>query len=73
MSTKHPITAALILNARKASGLEQAEFIQTNGIKVSQGTFSRWETGVSQVPLNVLLDLKLVTPVSIESLYQGGE
>ncbi|MEZ8382248.1 transcriptional regulator [Vibrio splendidus] len=58
---KYPITAKLIRDARLRSGLQQKDFISQNNLEITQATFSRWETGQAQVPVNVLLKLGLVS------------
>ncbi|MDE9381768.1 XRE family transcriptional regulator [Vibrio alginolyticus] len=58
---KYPITAKLIRDARLRSGLQQKDFISQNNLKITQATFSRWETGQAQVPVDVLLKLGLVS------------
>ncbi|MEZ8543278.1 multiprotein-bridging factor 1 family protein [Vibrio splendidus] len=58
---KYPITAKLIRDARLRSGLQQKDFISQNNLEITQTTFSRWETGQAQVPVNVLLKLGLVS------------
>ena len=58
---KYPITAKLIRHARLRSGLQQKDFISQNNLEITQATFSRWETGQAQVPVNVLLKLGLVS------------
>ncbi|WP_254051688.1 DNA-binding transcriptional regulator [Vibrio sp. Evd11] len=49
---KYPITAKLIRDARLRSGLQQKDFISQNNLEITQATFSRWETGQAQVPVN---------------------
>ncbi|EKO3520850.1 helix-turn-helix transcriptional regulator [Vibrio fluvialis] len=63
---KYPISSMLIHKARMESGLTQAEFIEKNGLKVTQATFSRWERGLIQAPANVLFELGVVS-CAIES------
>lgn len=58
---KYPITAKLIRDARLRSGLQQKDFISQNNLEITQATFSCWETGQAQVPVNVLLKLGLVS------------
>ncbi|NOH85913.1 helix-turn-helix transcriptional regulator [Vibrio sp. 03-59-1] len=58
--SQYPISAMLLHKARKDSGLKQLEFMKKHKLDVSQGTYSRWESGKTQVPASVLFDLKLV-------------
>lgn len=59
-----PISAQLLLLARKKSGLDQQPFMQKHAIKVTQATYSRWENGKVKVPAEVLLKVGAVKPVS---------
>ncbi len=61
---KYPISSMLIHKARIESGLTQKEFIEKNGLKVTQPTFSRWERGEIQVPADVLFELGIVSAIT---------
>ncbi|MDE1323873.1 helix-turn-helix transcriptional regulator [Vibrio aestuarianus] len=57
---RYPMTAMLIREARLRSGLEQKQFIDKHGLDISQATFSRWETGRTQAPTEILIKMGLV-------------
>ncbi|MBY7729937.1 XRE family transcriptional regulator [Vibrio splendidus] len=63
---KYPITAKLIRDARLRSGLQQKDFIFQYNLEITQATFSRWETGQAQVPVDVLLKLGLVSEAIVQ-------
>lgn len=46
----YPMTAHIVSQARKESGLTQKEFIDKYSLGVTQATFSRWESGLQQIP-----------------------
>nr|PMI55171.1 transcriptional regulator [Vibrio lentus] len=63
---KYPITQKLIRDARLRSGLQQKEFISQNNLEITQATFSSWETGQAQVPVDVLLKLGLAREAIVQ-------
>ncbi|MCC4786045.1 hypothetical protein LMH77_24365 [Vibrio lentus] len=63
---KYPITQKLIRDARLRSGLQQKDFISQNNLEITQATFSSWETGQAQVPIDVLLKLGLAREAIVQ-------
>lgn len=65
-TVKYPMTAHIVSQARKESGLEQKAFIDKHELNVSQATFSRWETGQQQIPSEKMLAMGVAKAVCFE-------
>lgn len=61
----YPMTAHIVSKARQESGLTQQEFIDKHNLDVTQATFSRWESGLQQIPSEKMLAMGVVKAVTL--------